>query len=147
MRRNGFTLIELLVVLVILGLAAGAVALAIPGGDDKVRADATQLAGRIAAVRDRAIVEGRPIGIWIAPGGYGFEFRGEEQWEPYSSEPFTAAGWRSEVSADTAGAERIVIRFNSVGMPAAPALITLRGPDDSWRQVEVAASGDVKARP
>ena len=49
--------------------------------------------------------------------------------------------------ADTAGAERIVIRFNSVGMPAAPALVTLRGPENSWRQVEVAASGDVKARP
>ena len=91
MQRNGFTLIELLVVLVIIGLAAGAVALTIPGGEDKVRADATELASRIAAIRDRAIVEGRPLGIWIAPSGYGFEARGDEEWEAYGAEPFAAA--------------------------------------------------------
>lgn len=147
MKRNGFTLIELLVVLVILGLAAGAVALTIPAGEDKVKADATQLAGRIAAIRDRAIVEGRPLGIWVTPTGYGFEARGDEEWEAYGADPFEADNWRSDVIADTSGAERMVVRFNSVGMPAAPAVITLRGPEDSWRQVEVAASGDVKARP
>lgn len=146
MQRNGFTLIELLVVLVILGLAAGAVALTIPNGEDKVTADATELAGRIAAIRDRAIVEGRPLGIAIAATGYSFEARGNDTWEPYAAEPFSAETWRSDVVADIAGAERLTIRFNSVGMPAAPAVITLRGPDESWRQVEIAASGDVKAR-
>lgn len=148
MQRNGFTLIELLVVLVILGLAAGAVALSMPSGDDKVRAEATMLAGRIAALRDRAIVEGRPLGIWAASTGYGFEARGDEGWEPMTTPPFDdAAPWRSGVAAATGSAERILVRFNSVGMPAAPAVITLEGTGDNPHRaaVEVAANGDVKA--
>ncbi|MBB3764899.1 GspH/FimT family protein [Sphingomicrobium lutaoense] len=150
MRKNGFTLVELLVVLVILGLAAGAVALMLPSGGDKVRGEATMLAGRIAALRDRAIVEGRPLGIWIAPTGFGFEARGEDGWEPVTRPPFDdAAPWRGGVVAATGNAERILVRFNSVGMPAAPAVIHLeeQGDPPVYAAVEVAANGDVKALP
>ena len=145
MRRNGFTLVELLVVLFILGLAAGAVALTIPTGDDRVRSEATSFAGKVAALRDRAILEGRPGGVWVQPSGYGFEARAENAWVPLEDAPFAAAdNWRSGVVANTGSSPRIQLRFDNVGMPSTPARIELSDGENS-AAVEIAANGDVKA--
>ncbi|WP_265528076.1 GspH/FimT family protein [Sphingomicrobium marinum] len=145
MPRNGFTLVELLVVLVILGLAAGAVALTLPTGDDRVRGEATAFAGKVAALRDRAILEGRPAGLWVQPSGYGFEVREEGAWVPLETAPFAAAvNWRSGVVAQTGGSPRIQLRFDNVGMPSTPARIDLTDGENN-AAVEIAANGDVKA--
>lgn len=145
MSRNGFTLVELLVVLFILGLAAGAVALTIPTGSQDVRNEATAFAGKVAALRDRAILEGRPVGLWVQPSGYGFEAREDGAWLPLEESPFAAAAsWKNGVVAQTGSAPRIEIRFDNVGMPSTPARIELTDGDDN-AAVEIAANGDVKA--
>ena len=142
---NGFTLVELLVVLFILGLAAGAVALTLPAGNAHVQDEAEAFAGKVAALRDRAILEGRPVGVWVQPSGYGFEAREDRNWVPLEDPPFAAAvNWQHGVTARTGGSPRIQLRFDNVGMPSTPARIDLTD-GDSNAAVEIAANGDVKA--
>lgn len=143
--RNGFTLVELMVVIVIMGLVAGAVVLTLRQ-DTSARDEAVMLAGRIAAVRDEAVLRGRPTGLWVNPSGFGFEHYREREWQPLSSHRFDGrSAFEGGVVATTGQAGRVGVRFDSVGMPSAPSLITLEGPDGRQATVSVAANGDVEA--
>ena len=63
-RRSGVTLVELLVVMVVLGIAAGVVGLAIgPFGVDIARAPEWQLA--VTEARGRAIASGRAVQVLV----------------------------------------------------------------------------------
>ena len=66
-KESGFTLVELLVVLVIIGLAAAAVVLAIPDPEGSLQTEAERFAARAKAARDLAIVESRPALLRIDP--------------------------------------------------------------------------------
>jgi type II secretion system protein H len=61
--ERGTTLIELLVVLVVLGIMAGVVGLAVRGTGPLPEVD--EHAGRLAAARREAISTGRPVGITL----------------------------------------------------------------------------------
>lgn len=90
---TGFTLIELMVVLFIIGLVAGAVVLSIPGDSAALSEDADRFAVRVAAARDEAVVSARPVAVWIAPSGYGFDARQDRQWVPLNARTLANRDW------------------------------------------------------
>lgn len=145
MQRNGFTLVELMVTIAILAVAAGVVVLTVgsPGGGP--REPAMRIATRIAAARDQAILTGRPMSIWLAPSGYGFDrFRGGH-WEQVREKPFTGADWPVGTVLALARADqgRARVRFDSLGLPDSPASIQLSR-DGQVAHVQVFANGDVR---
>lgn len=127
-----------MVVLAILGLAAAAVVLTIaPGGAD-ARHEAERLAVRTAALRDRAIVEGRAMAVTISPSGFGFEQRAAGQWTELADGRLKRRDWPEDVAID--GATRII--FDRVGLPDHPAEIRVTA-GDSAATVRIDAAGDV----
>ena len=73
MRAGGYTLIELLVALTVLAIAAGAVALSLPSGEERrVRVEAARLGALFRIAQDQARMEGRAL-VWEADDqGYRF---------------------------------------------------------------------------
>ncbi|MCJ7421074.1 GspH/FimT family protein [Sphingomicrobium astaxanthinifaciens] len=141
----GFTLVELMVVLVLLGLAATAVVLTLRPAD-AARAEAVMLAGRIAALRDEAILRGRPTGLSLSPTGFAFEQYRAGQWAPLSSRRFDGrTRFADGVTARIAG-ERQGVRFDNLGMPSAPTVFVLDDPGGRTATVSIAANGAVEAR-
>src|SRR6185503_13288799 len=69
-RTKGFTLVELMVVLVIIGLAAAAVVIAVPEPGGSLAGEAERFAARVKAARDTAILESRAMAVQIGRGGY-----------------------------------------------------------------------------
>jgi general secretion pathway protein H len=147
MPRNGFTLVELLVVIAIMGLMASVVVMTmgLPGGGP---ADsATRFATRLGAARDAAILGGRPMSVWVSASGYGFDRFQEGRWQPLAAKPFEGGNWERGIQvAVSDGAERRMrLRFDSVGLPDAPASVRLAR-DGQAAEVRVAANGDVTVR-
>jgi general secretion pathway protein H len=72
--ERGLTLIEMLIVLVIVGVAAGAVALGVGAASraPSVESEARRLATRLQAAADDAMLGDRMVAFTIAPHGYGF---------------------------------------------------------------------------
>jgi general secretion pathway protein H len=80
-KASGFTLVELMVVLVIIGLAATAVMLAIPEQGGSIQAEAERFAARAKAAHDNAVVESRPAAIVVGPAGYSISRRVAGEWQ------------------------------------------------------------------
>lgn len=139
-KANGFTLVEMLVVIFLLGLASAAVVLMLPGSDSTVRNDAERLAARIAAARDEAVMQARPIAIWTRASGYGFEQRFEGQWRAHPDAAFKDRNFDSGTRILGAAQNRIL--FDATGLPSSPAKIELTN-DEGRSLVSVSASGEV----
>lgn len=168
---TGFTLIELMVVLFIIGLVAGAVVLSIPGDSAALSEDADRFAVRVAAARDEAVVSARPVAVWIAPSGYGFDARQDRQWVPLNARTLANRDWnpgtvaRIEGEAATADAaapsgatqvgsgqsgsgqaapqtDRARFWFDSTGLPNAPVEVILSRGAQSDRII-ISATGEV----
>lgn len=139
--ERGFTFIEVMVVITIVALVSAAVVLTLPGGEAKLRADAERFAGRVAAARDSAILESRPMSVWVSPSAYGFARRARGQWQPLEDKPFATTPWRDGVTADTQG-QQIRITFDGTGMTDQPVAVTLYR-DGLRRAVTVDADGKV----
>jgi general secretion pathway protein H len=141
-KSAGFTLVELMVVLVILGLASAAVVMTIPDPNGRVLDDMQRFAARVSAARDNAIIEARPMSVWVAPSGYGFAQRIEGDWVPLDDEPFVTTDWRHQAIAlvGSNGPARIV--FDTTGAAVAPLTVTLVR-NDARSSVTVAANGEV----
>lgn len=142
-RPNGFTLVELMVVIFIIGLAAGAVVMNLPGDETAISDDSSKFAARLAAIRDEAILQSRGMAVWVAPSGYGFEQRVDGQWQPVGDQAMRAQDWNpgtQAVTGETDGQTRI--SFDSTGLPSGPLEVTLlRG--DRQTVVRVDAAGEV----
>ena len=134
-RRNGFTLVELMVVLVILGLAATAVVLAVPERGGSLHAEAERFAARAKAARDAAIVEARPVALTVDTGGYVFSHRRRGEWQAGPRHT-----WGEDTAAETSGT-LAGTRFDSTGL-AEPLTLTLRR-GDRLARVRIAGDGTV----
>jgi general secretion pathway protein H len=132
-RSAGFTLVELMVVIVIIGLAATAVVLAVPDTGGSIQAEAERFAARAKAARDSAIVEARPYALQVDAVGYAVVRRSEGEWVPAARH-----AWVRGTEAETAGNDGGRVRFDSTGL-AEPLSLTLRRGD---RQVAVRIGQD-----
>ena len=91
--EHGFTLVELMVVIAIIGVASAAVVWALPDPRGRLLDEATTFAARARAAHDTAIVEARPVSLWVSPGGYGFDERSGGQWRAIGEKPLRVATW------------------------------------------------------
>ena len=139
----GFTLVELMVVLAVLALAATVVVMTMPGSSAQVTAEADRLAVRIAALRDLAIVEGRPMAIVVSASGYGFERRASTGWESLPGRGFARRDWPLGVrlTQPTNGAP-LRIAFDPIGMTSARTALAISDGDVTAR-LSVGATGEV----
>ena len=135
----GFTLVELLVVLAVMGLLAGAAVWRWPAGSGASRSEAVQLATRIAAARDQAIISGRPLGLIVDSTGYRFERRRRSEWIPSDEPALVPRRWRQVVIA---GGREQRVRFDAVGLPDREATFDLTSGTNRSR-VRLLADGSV----
>ena len=77
-----FTLVELMVVVFIIGLMSAAVVMTMPGAERRAVQDAERFAARAAAARDIAVLTARPVRVWVAASGFGFDTRVKGAWQP-----------------------------------------------------------------
>ncbi len=89
-----------------------------------MRQDADRFAARVAAARDDAVLQSRPVAVWVSPSAYGFARRSGGQWQPVEDKPFATTPWRDGVSALTGGGQ-VRIAFDGTGATSDPVALTL----------------------
>lgn len=137
--RAGFTLVELLMVVAILGLAAGAVVLAVPDPRPAVGAEAERFAARLSRARDEAVLSNRPVAVEITATGYAFTVFDGATWSALTEGPFGPEVWQADTTVTPAEHARFV--FDPTGV-AEPATLTLSR-DGKGKTVTVDGAGEV----
>ncbi len=140
--QRGFTLVELMMVLAVLALAATVVLLTLPAGSARVQDEADRLAVRIAALRDLAIVEGRPMALVVRPSGYGFERRLRGEWSDVPGRSFADRAWPQGVALAGDGGTVRRIAFDPAGMTGARQTLALTDGEVTAR-LSISATGEV----
>jgi general secretion pathway protein H len=133
-----------MVVITIIALASVAVVLAIPDPRGRVREDAERFASRTRAAHDAAIVDARPVSVWVTAGGYGFDERAGGRWQALGDKGLRVAQWGKGVQAVTSvanGRDRVV--FDPTGMSDQPLVVELRRDGQSVR-VSIGVNGAVR---
>ncbi|GGB35237.1 type II secretion system protein GspH [Sphingomonas metalli] len=143
--QGGFTLIELMVVITIIGLAAAVAAFAMPDPRGRVLDEGLRFAARARAARDMAVVEGRPVSLWVTSGGYGFDRRLAGAWTPVVDKPLRVATWADETRAQIADPSgRVRVTFDPTGGTDRPLELRLtRG--SAAALVWIGADGEARA--
>ena len=119
---GGFTLIELMVVITVIGLASAAAVLAMPDTRGRLADEATRFAARARSAHDAAIIESRPVSLWVTETGYGFDQWRDGRWSPMEP-PLGVEQWRPGTAA--AGLVRERVTFDTTGLADRPLTITL----------------------
>jgi general secretion pathway protein H len=122
--ENGFTLVELMIVVTVIGLASAIAVLAIPDPRGRLVDEGARFATRVRAAQDAAVIAGRPISVWVTPGGYGFDERRSGQWISIAEKPLRVARWGEGTQALIA--ERARVTFDSTGMADRSLVVPLR---------------------
>jgi len=142
--QQGFTLVELMVVVTIIGLAAAVAVWNMPDPRGRVADEAARFALRARAAHDAAIVDARPVSIWVTAGGYGFDRRGAGQWVAMAEKPLRVERWTEGTVAATGEASgRLRIIFDPTGLADRPAQITLTR-NGARAVIDLAADGSVR---
>ncbi len=142
-QTRGFSLVELMVALVILSLGATAVVLTLPNAASGLDDEATRFAARAAALRDRAVVEARPMRLWVSASGYGFEMRDGGQWMPLNDRTLRPDDWPAGVTARWNDTAQGRLAFDRLGLPDSDGELVL-AVDQSSQIVRIDAGGNVR---
>lgn len=143
-RDSGFTLIELMIVITIIGLASAAVVLAMPDPRGRLTDDAERFAARTRAAHESAIIDARPVSMWVSSGGYGFDRRLRGAWQPIGEKPFQVTRWSQGTQAAIANPQgRDRVMFDSTGLADRPIDVRLTR-DSETTLVRIAADGTVR---
>lgn len=137
--RAGFTLVELLMVVAILGLAAGAVVLAVPDPRPAVGVEAERFAARLSRARDEAVLSNRPVAVEVTPTGYAFTAFDGRAWSALSDGPFGTEAWQAGTAVGPDEGARFV--FDPTGV-AEPMTLTLSR-EGRARTVAIDGAGEV----
>lgn len=136
---RGFTLIELMVVITIIGLASAAAVLAMPDPRGRLADEAARFAVRTRAAHDAAIVEARPVSLWVTPGGYGYDQWRGGAWSPMEK-PLGVERWKPGTAATGTVRERVT--FDTTGLADRPLTVTLTR-EGTRTDVTIEANGSV----
>lgn len=126
----------------IIGLAAGAVVMALPDPRPSVAEAADAFAARLTRAREEAVLANRPTAVEVTRAGYAFAAHDGLRWSPLNEGPFKPRTWDAAVSVDIDRPRRIV--FDPTGA-AEPSRITLSR-DGRDRIVAVDGAGEVTVR-
>lgn len=128
-------------VVAILGLAAGAVVLAVPDPRPSVGAEAERFAARLSRARDEAVLSNRSVAVEVTPVGYDFSTFDGRTWSALSDGPFGPEVWDAGTGTGPGpGSARFV--FDPTGV-AEPLAVTLAR-DGKRRTVSVDGAGEVR---
>jgi general secretion pathway protein H len=125
-----------MVVLVIIGLAAATVMLALPEAGGSLAGEADRFAARARAARDTAILESRAVALQIGRGGYEVARRENDVWRTE-----VHYDWAQRTIPELGGSSEASIRFDSTGF-SEPARITLRRGEEHMA-IDIAGDGGV----
>lgn len=123
----------------IIGLAAGAVVLAVPDPRPSVAADAERFAARLSRAREEAVLTNRPVAVEATATGYGFSAFDGAAWTALTDGPFGQESWSEGVSVSPTDPIRVV--FDPTGV-AEPATLTLSR-DGRASRVNIDGAGEV----
>ncbi len=100
-KQSGFTLIEILVVMVILGVLAAALTLAVGvgGGERQLEREAEQTQALLGYACEQAELTGREIGISINTSGYRFTHMESDTWLAFTDGELRPRKWLTGSSA------------------------------------------------
>jgi general secretion pathway protein H len=97
-------------------------------------------------MRDNAVVEARPVAVWVSPSGYGFERWSAGQWQESDEKPFLATDWKAGTRALVGNGDgRLMLHFDSTGLPSEAANIELVR-DDERVTISMDGAGKVRVR-
>lgn len=134
-----------MVTITVIAVMATVTLWALPTAGGRVADEALRFATRVRAARDGAVVEGRPVSLWVTAGGYGFDRRVAGRWVPAAERGLRVERWADGTSADagqTGGRMRVV--FDPTGLPDRGADVRLaRG--GRAMLVRLGADGSVRA--
>ncbi len=139
-RDGGFTLVELMVVITVIGLASAAAVLMMPDSRGRLMDEAARFAVRTRAAHDAAIVEARPVSLWVTPGGYGYDQWRGGAWTPMDG-ALKVERWKPGTAA--AGVARERLTFDTTGLADRAMTVTLTR-EGMRTDVVVEANGDVR---
>lgn len=130
-----------MVTLVVLGLLAAVVVVAIPDSAMTLAAEGDRFAARLKRAQEEAVLVNRPVEVAMTDAGYAFRIRKPGGWQALDEGPFEAETWLPGTDVTE---EKAVTRvtFDPTGL-ANPAHFTLRRGGKAV-QVLVDAAGNVR---